>query len=185
MRFGPSARYRSTRYWPSASCRRHRGTPRAQTDGTDQIVKATDAPWTTSCQPTADGAESAQKVDKQLNAANPASLIAQVSVFNDGGKPMMRIIAPLLLSIANGLDLDVDGEDMGKQAFTTTGAGRRRCAVSAQQALRANARKGKDFKVLSRTISRPNISFWSRSFVTERRSCNRKKRFRVLTSGGC
>ena len=150
----------------------------AQTDGTDQIVKATETPWTVSCQPTADGASLLCQVDKQLNTANPASLIAQVSVFMDGGKLMMRIIAPHQLSIANGLDLEIDGEDMGKQAFTTTVQAGAVALFPVSQQLLANARKGKDFKVLSRTISGRNISF-SVSLVgfaaSLRRSCNRRK----------
>ena len=131
----------------------------AQSETPPQNIKATETPWTVSCQPAQDNTKVDCTLDKQLRTTNPASLVAQFNVFAIDGKLSMRIIAPHQLAIADGLALQIDGKDVGSKPFTTSVPAGIVSLFPLDEDVLAEARKGKDLKVEARTRAGQSFSF--------------------------
>lgn len=123
----------------------------AQGEAPATSVKATETPWTVSCEPAVQGFSVKCQVTKQLRTVEPASLIAQVTVLTIEDRPAMRIIAPHELAIGSGLALQVDGKDMGTQAFTTSVASGIVSLFLLEDATLAEIGKGRKLRVAAKT----------------------------------
>ncbi len=131
----------------------------AQTPAEPSSIKATETPWTVSCQPAADGATVDCQLDKQLRTTAPATLVSQITVLLVDGKPSMRIIAPHQLSVPEGLMLQIDGKDVGKKPFTTSVPSGIVSLFPLDEDVLVEGRKGQEFKVVAKTRNGQNFSF--------------------------
>ena len=100
-------------------------TPLAAQEPTE--IKATETPWTVTCQTGAEG-NMACEMTKQLLSAK--QMIARVSMLQSGEGLSMRVIAPHQLAIGDKLAFLIDGNDAGQKSFITSDlAGPRPCEV--------------------------------------------------------
>ncbi len=119
-------------------------------------IKATETPWTVTCQAGAEG-KMACEMTKQLLSAN--QMIAQVTLLQSGEGLAMRVIAPHQLAIAGNLAVSIDGQDAGAKAFTTSVPAGIVALFAFEDAALEAARNGKDLKFAAKSITSQDFSF--------------------------